>query len=155
MPQTKKIISPAEVLDAYLKANKMRRTAERFTILEYINNIAGHFSVDELYAVLSENGYHVSMTTIYSTLEVLIGAGLVVGHRFTDKAMLYEKTGGAAASHHHLICTECGKIKEARDPELTEYISKKRYPAFEQTSFDVNIYGICSVCARRRRQAKR
>ena len=66
---------------------------------------------------------------------------------------LYEYAGASPASHHHLICTVCGRIKEMRDAEVDALINSKHYPAFSQTSFTLNIYGECRSCQNQRRRA--
>lgn len=147
--------SPAEILEEYLRTAGKRRTAERFAILARVGSLSAHFTAEALTDAMNEAGYHVSPTTVYSTLEILVDAGLVVRHRFADKATIYERAGSNnGGGHPHLVCTVCGKVKEMRDAELSHDIASKRYGSFEQQSFTLTIYGICGTCARRRRRAK-
>jgi len=135
----------------YLKANRKRRTAERFAILERVMAFQGHFTAEGLFELMRKEDYPVSAATIYSTLELLVDCGLVVRRRFADKANLYERTSATAPDHHHLICTSCGKIKEVRDQSLTDLIASRRFAGFTQSYFSLNIYGICGACARKHR----
>lgn len=146
-------LSAKEQFDAYLRSKQKRRTSERFAILERALTLGGHFSAEVLRQVLTDSGYHVSPATVYSTLELLVDCGLVVSHNFDGRCRLYECCGGSRASHHHLICTVCGRIKEMRDAEVDTIINSKHYPAFSQTSFTLNIYGVCRSCQNRRRRA--
>ncbi len=156
MTSTKAPLSPKEIFADYLCRNKKRRTAERYAILDRAMRAVGHFSVEALCDTLRDEDYHVSTTTVYSTLELLVDCGLVIRHRFNDRRSLYEKApvSQGAQCHHHLICTVCGKIKEMRDPELTQLIEAKRFPAFTPAYFALNIYGTCSACTRRKRRKK-
>lgn len=139
----------------YLRSHNKRRTAERYAILERAMRMQGHFSVDDLCGVLRDDEYHVSTTTVYSTLELIVDCGLLVRHRFNDKATLYEKAGGVRGNcHHHLICTECGRIKETRDPELTAMIESRNFQGFDTAYYSLNIYGVCSACRRKERRRK-
>ncbi len=153
MSGNKQTLSATELFNDYLRSNNKRRTGERFAILERVSRIAGHFSADSLFKTMCDDGYHVSQGTVYSTLELLVECGLVTRHRFSGKANLYEKSTVNTPTHHHLICTVCGKIKEIKDTDINAIITSKRFPAFTQTSFALNIYGICNVCARRQRRA--
>ncbi len=142
-----------ELFDEFLRSNHKRRTVERFAILECVNHTSGHFSAESLFETLQNKQYHVSPTTVYSTLDLLVECGLVVRHRFNNKANMYERATANAPSHHHLICTVCGKIKEIRDSDINTIIKNKRFPAFTQTSFALNIYGICSTCSRKQKKS--
>ena len=63
-----KLYTPARVaLTAYLKGKKMRRTPERYAILEKIFSTDAHFHVDDLHRKLEAEGYHVSLSTVYAT----------------------------------------------------------------------------------------
>ncbi len=155
MSVIKQTSSPHELFDEFLRSNHKRRTVERFAILERVCHASGHFSAESLYEILQAEDYHVSPTTVYSTLELLVECGLVKRHRFNNKASLYERSTGNASNHHHLICTNCGKIKEMRDAEIDMIIKNKRFPAFTQTSFALNIYGMCSACSRKQRREKK
>lgn len=155
MSQHKSPIPPKELFADYLRSRHKRRTAERDAILERAMRTAGHFSVEGLCCILRDDDYHVSTTTVYSTLELLVDCGLLLRHRFNDKATLYEKASGASGTcHHHLICTGCGKIKEVRDPELTAMIESRRFQGFATAYFSLNIYGTCGACARKARRRK-
>ncbi len=152
MSSNKQNLSVSEHFSKFLQANHKRRTGERFAILERVGRISGHFSAESLYDTMCSDGYRVSHGTVYSTLELLVECGLVTRHRFSGKANLYEKAVSNTPTHHHLICTSCGKIKEIKDTDINTIISNKRFPAFTQTSFSLNIYGICNTCARRQRR---
>ena len=155
MSVIKRPLTTHELFDEFLRSNRKRRTVERFAILERVGNTTGHFSAESLFEIMQNDGYHVSPTTVYSTLELLVECGLVKRHRFNNKASIYERASGSASNHHHLICSMCGKIKEMRDSDIDTIIKNKRFPAFTQTSFALNIYGICSTCTRKQRREKK
>ncbi len=51
-------------LTAYLSAKKLRRTPERFAILDKVCEMSHHFDIDELYSAIEADGYHVNSPTI-------------------------------------------------------------------------------------------
>lgn len=152
MRATKPTETPRQRFDAYLRTKGMRRTVERFALLEQLINAPGHLSADELSELVSNAGYPVAKATVYSTLRLLEDCGLVVSQRFAGNKTVYEKAPQTHGRHHHLICSVCGKIKEVRDPELDKFISTRHFTGFSQSNYSLNIYGTCSSCSRKRRK---
>ncbi len=71
------------ILTSYLELNKHRKTPERFTILDAVYSMSGHFSLEELGDKLTNDyNFPVSRATLYNTLRLLIELRLVVRHRF-------------------------------------------------------------------------
>lgn len=140
------------IFTQYLHTKKLRKTPERFAILDKVVHSVDHFSIDNFYEQLEQEGYHVSRATVYNTIELLIDAGLVRCHHFDNKAAAYEFIQGGVGNHHHLICTSCGKIKEVKDPDITKMLNSKRYSTFHASYFSLYVYGTCSRCARRGRK---
>ena len=139
----------------YLDAHALRRTTERYAILNRIMNINGHFTVEELQQLLDIDGFRVSRSTVYNTIELLIEAKLLRRHVFEGMQAQYERI---TLPHTHLICTSCGKIKEVRDPNLAAFMNARRFNAFNTDHYSLYVFGTCSTCARklkRNRQATR
>lgn len=133
---------------SYLEAKKLRKTPERFAILDKIFSINDHFDIESLYLSLEKDSYHVSRATVYNTIDILCECGLVRKHQFGNQQAQYEKVG-SATNHQHLICTECNKIKEVKDPEFLAYMNSKKYPAFSISYFNLYVYGLCNNCLRK------
>ncbi|MDE5941459.1 MAG: transcriptional repressor [Muribaculaceae bacterium] len=151
-----KLHSPARVaLTAYLKAKKMRRTPERYAILEKIFSTDEHFYVDDLHKNLEAEGYHVSLSTVYATIQLFVEAGLVRRHQFGNQPAQYERVPqGINESHHHLVCNHCGRVRAVRDQEVISMIGNLRYPTFKTEFFSLYVYGICSRCQKKLKKEK-
>ena len=89
-------------LSQYLEAKKLRKTPERYAILDKIYATSEHFDVDLLYEMMSESEYRVSRATVYNTIDLLVDAGLVRKHQFGNHPAQYEKSYNMV-NHHHLI----------------------------------------------------
>ena len=152
MRTTKNSLNTREVFDDYLRSHHKRRTRERSAILERIIRTSGHFSAEDMCSWLMSDGFPVSTSTVYATLDILIDAGILFRHRFSDRGCLYERRSMSSTVHHHLICTSCNKIKEVRDSVLTELIDNRRYTGFTPTHYTLTIYGICGACIRKSRR---
>ena len=143
------------ILTAYLELNKHRKTPERFTILDAVYSMNGHFSLEELGDMLAkEYNFPVSRATLYNTLRLLIKLRLVVRHRFQSTTK-YEACFDNN-SHCHQICTMCGKVTEVKSQGEIDAINKMPTRRFHKDGFTLYVYGICSSCQTkmRRRTAK-
>ena len=143
-------------LVAYLRHRGMRRTPERFAILEKVYETNSHFFADSLSTMLEADGYHVSLATIYATLHLLADAGLVRQHRFADQPTQYERVAlGMPQSHYHIVCSTCGKVREVRDEELLRQLTTRRQQTFRPDYCMVYVYGQCGNCQKRLRKIER
>ena len=106
-----------KIFTAFLKKKKLRKTPERFAILDEIYGRKDHFDVDSLYVTMQDKNYRVSRATVYNTLDLLVECDLVTRHQFGQSQSQYEKAFGFR-QHDHLICTDCNKVVEFCDPRI-------------------------------------
>ncbi len=143
--------SVRQILTEYLESHGHRKTPERFAVLDAIYSIKGHFGIDELYHQMTDQErFRVSRATLYNTIILLIDAKLVIKHQFGNTSQ-YEKSYNME-THHHLICTECGKVSEVHEERLQKLIGETRFPKFQMSHYSLYIYGICNKCAQIKRK---
>ena len=130
----------------YLDAHGMRKTTERYAILKRILDINSHFTIEELQQMIDSEGFRVSRSTVYNTVELLLDAQMLRRHVFEGMQAQYERI---TMPHSHLICTTCGKVKEVRDPNFAAFMNARRFNAFNTDHYSLYVYGTCSTCARK------
>lgn len=145
MNEEKRRIAAEDKLSHYLAQHKMRRTPERLAILGKVMARQGHFVVEEIHALLTGEGYHVSRATVYNTISLFEACGIVRRLHLNSGADEYECVD-ERSGHLHLVCSRCGKVREVKDAELSRTLALKRYPSFVMTGFDLYISGTCTRC---------
>ncbi len=135
----------------YLDAHGMRKTPERYAILNRIMSINGHFTIEELQQMIDADGFRVSRSTVYNTVELLIEAKMLRRHVFEGMQAQYERI---TLPHTHLVCTTCGKVKEVRDTNFAAFMNARRFNAFNTDHYSLYVYGTCSTCARKMKRAR-
>ena len=125
----------------------MRVTHQRALIMEIIRQGRGHLDADEIYRRAREKESHLSLSTVYRTLQMLKKLGLVEELHFDEEHHHYEVK--PSVEHHHLVCLGCGRVIEFHYP-LSRYLRKKVPEAkgFDITETEVRMTGYCAKCRR-------
>jgi len=142
---TNKAYEDAKVIFTnYMMDQSLRKTPERYAILEVIYNAVGHFDVETLYIIMKNKKYRVSRATVYNTLDLLVECGLVTKHQFGQATAQFEKSHGYK-QHDHAICKRCGKVLEFCDPRIQNIKTMvQEYYNFTIDNHTLQFYGTCN-----------
>jgi Fur family transcriptional regulator, ferric uptake regulator len=143
--------SPEDKYREYLasRPRPQRYTDQQRDMVRYIFAQHNHFDADQLVDNMKRDGFHVSRSTIYRTLDKLVDAGLLrsleVGPR-----MYYEHDYGYP-QHEHLFCEQCKKMIEFQNPAIEAVVRDVcRQNGFQSAGHSFIIRGVCAECNRAR-----
>lgn len=137
---------PRSRWERYLASRKLRATLSRRQILEAVAQSTGHFDAETLRLRLKGQGRRLSRATVYRTLALLQGAGILRRVQLVDDALLYELSR-PDDPHHHLVCRRCGGVQEVLDADVSGALAELvRRAAFQPEEIAIRIRGLCSRC---------
>jgi Fe2+ or Zn2+ uptake regulation protein len=125
-----------------------RATTQRLLLLRLLQNSKVHTSADDLYARAHARDPHLSLSTVYRTLNSLKEAGLVRELHLDQDHHHYELAD--KGDHYHLVCQGCGRVLEVECFVIDEMLSRiqDRYK-FQLTSTQMEFVGFCADCQAR------
>jgi Fur family ferric uptake transcriptional regulator len=131
-------------LDAYLARHGLRQTNQRKDIVKALLDMREkHVDAEKLHTSVKALGLDIGLATIYRTLGLLKEAGIVEQRSFTDGRAIFELA--IPDEHHdHLICIDCGVVKEFENAEI-EAIQLKiaNQLGFSLSSHKLELYARC------------
>jgi Fur family ferric uptake transcriptional regulator len=121
-----------------------RVTPQRMLILETIRESGGHLDADEIHRLARQKAPHLSLSTVYRTINVLKEVEVIEKLHLGDGRPHYEIKKG---EHHHLICRGCGKVIEFQSPFSDKWGRGwgEKYD-FEITRAHLDLRGYCAEC---------
>lgn len=137
------IDSLEETLTLFLSEGNYRKTPERYAILRMAYGMPSHFDVESLHHAMEKNGYHVSLATVYNTVELLEKAGILRKNHFAASSASYELKRD---NHFHLVCSRCGAIREVSSPHIAAEVMRLSQAGFKPDSFSITVSGLCADC---------
>jgi Fur family transcriptional regulator, ferric uptake regulator len=90
-----------------LRERGMRLTPQREMVLSAMHDLEGHATVDEIYRRVQVRSAAVDPSTVYRTLELLDGLGMLAILDAGDGQRRFALAGGHGG-HVHLVCHSCG-----------------------------------------------
>lgn len=139
---------------SYLKRKLQERqhkmTPQRQIVLQiFLDHPGEHLSAEDVHGILRDNRTEIGLATVYRSLELLSGLGILQKLEFGDGCSRYEVNDKdpKAHHHHHLICIKCNKVIEFEEDlldNLENDIAEKS--GFKIHDHQVKFFGICKEC---------
>lgn len=125
-------------------SNGHRNTIQRKIILETLQPMRSHPTIDELHNEVVKEFPAISKTTIYRNLRVLAQNGLIQRILLPDGLERYD---GQIHNHYHFQCDTCGLIFDVEINYLNELETAvaQKY-GFAIQAHDIVFKGLCDKC---------
>jgi Fur family ferric uptake transcriptional regulator len=94
----------------------MRMTGQRRVIAQVLSEAEDHPDVEEVHRRAAARDSRISLSTVYRTMRLLEGAGIVERHDFGDGRARYEPAGHG--HHDHLINVKTGEVIEFKNEQI-------------------------------------
>lgn len=143
-------------LSVRFRQTGLKLTAPRRAVIALLEDRQPqHLSAEEVYQALRAKGVRIHLSSVYRTLNLLAGLGLMHRIFLSDSHAHFE-------FHHqeevHLVCAVCGSVAEAPAPAGNSLGHSLRQLAqehgFQPTCFQVKVEGKCRRCASGEKQRK-
>ena len=123
----------------------MAATHQRKVIFDAVVADPGHYSPEQIYAVVKRRIPAVSLATIYKNLRLFVENGLL---REVSPHASTLRVDGNLESHHHLVCTRCKSVQDIAG----DFVDFKRLARQVPGGFDlkqplVEVFGLCPRCS--------
>ena len=107
-----------------------------------------HLSAEDVFLLVKEKSPEIGLATVYRTLELLAELKIVDKINFGDGVSRYDlRKEGAEHFHHHLVCVECGSVKEIEEDLLgeVEKVVETNWK-FKVQDHRLTFHGVCKNC---------
>lgn len=140
-------------LNGFLALQHKRRTPERYEVLRIICSTDGIFTQEQLTDRMKAEGkFLVSRSTLFSILELLVEAQLLIKHNL-PRAAHYECCL-QDRPYLYLVCTQCGSIHTMRDAQMEKEMLNVKSKKMTICQRILYLNGICKKCEKTNRKEK-
>ncbi len=131
--------------DDAIRAAGLRVTEPRRAVFEALRG-RPHAKADEVLALVRITVPGTSLQSVYNALNDFADAGLVRRIEPAGHPGLFELR--AHDNHHHLICTECGRVEDVDCVVgAAPCLNPSDVHGFDVRVAEVTFWGLCATCA--------
>ena len=137
-------MTPVDELTERFRTEGLRVTPQRQVIFRLLHGNDEHPTVEALYESARDEMPTISLKTVYQTVHDLEAMGEVT--------LLDLGTGSVRVDpnvdvrHHHLICTQCNKVRDVVVDVGRLNVPAKARQGFHVDDVEVHFRGVCDEC---------
>ena len=123
----------------------LRMTRQRKAVLSELQSATSHPTAAELYDRVRQRIPHISLGTVYRTLELLSQQGIIRVVQFDGVAK--RRFDGKTENHYHARCLRCGRVDDVPAEELEVSVDVPANVAgYRIVSYRYELLGVCPYC---------
>lgn len=125
----------------------VRHTKQRQAVLEVLRHSRVHPDAAWIHQEVRQQLPHISLGTVYRTLDALVKDGIAMTIETAGQATRYDYRHGD--HHHHAVCRQCGEIFDIELDTLPKLPAGTLPQGFQAMSVQLEVHGICLECSRK------
>lgn len=133
---------PGEMV-ALFRERGLKVTPQRECIFDVLWGAEAHPSADAVYVEARTRMPTMSLKTVYQTLHDLSAMGEIQQLDLGTGAARFDPN---VDSHHHLVCTRCGKVRDLYADYSTVEVPESERQGFNIGTAEVVFRGLCADC---------
>lgn len=138
-------MTPVDALSERFRAEGLRVTPQRQVIFRLLEGNVEHPTVEALYEAARAEMPAISLKTVYQTVHDLEDLGEV--HLLQVGTGSIRVDPNVEHPHHHLVCTECGRVRDVAVDVDTLRLPARARAGFRVDEVQVHFRGVCAECA--------
>jgi Fur family ferric uptake transcriptional regulator len=128
-----------------LQGASLKATPTRVAVMQFLESANQPVDVNSILQYLKQKHVDVDPATIFRMMNDFLEKGITRQIQFQEGKARYELSN--KRHHHHLICTNCGKVEEVEGDflkDLEEKIYKENKFIVKEHSLE--FFGLCKDC---------
>lgn len=127
-----------------------KSSKQRDLILNYMKQINGHVTAEQIFQDLNTGDTKISLATVYRNLNILCDMHEIKKIAHPIDGYQYDKT---CKPHYHLHCIKCDRILDLDLPYKEDYNKEmSELTGLPITTHDMMVEGICKDCLKKQKQ---
>lgn len=126
------IVSPAK-----------RNTKQKESIFRAVTSVYTHPTAEEIYNMVVVDCPHVSLTTVYRNLNMLVEEGKLRRIAIPNDSDRFDAT---LTPHYHVKCDKCGAFVDVDDYDADINGECERLTGYKVNYHDIIFHGECGEC---------
>jgi Fur family transcriptional regulator, ferric uptake regulator len=136
-------------INAALRKNAYKLTPQRRALLKIIAESHDHMTPLDIYNRVRVKHPAIGLVTVYRTLEILLGLGLLC-RVHTEEGCGSYLVRRPEGHHHHLVCHSCGAVVDFTGCDLDELERRlTRDTGFRVSGHLLEFNGYCAKCVKK------
>ena len=130
-------------LEAPLRRRGARPTRQRRVVYAALAERFDHPTAEAIHHAARRRSPGMSLATVYTTLDLLVAAGLAARVAGADGTARYD---ARIDRHDHRRCLACGRIEDVERDDSAPRLEPYQRPDFRAVDLRLEIVGYCSGC---------
>ncbi|HIJ59682.1 MAG TPA: transcriptional repressor [Nitrospirae bacterium] len=119
-----------------------KQTSQRLAIIDYLKDNKNHPTVEEIFKSVKDKNPHVSLATVYNTIDMLKKRGIISELTINSTKRRYDPNPNY---HHHFICLSCKNVFDIEE-KINITLSEELKNSYKIHGYEIDLYGYCNNC---------